>query len=330
MATEHKEARKPRARFGLSTALLVVLVIVLAAIIAEFELSSAQITSISSLQLSSKPDTTFSFAGSYYLAYVGSEGSSSAVIYLERQPILLNPVLEINVSSSAGTFVSPTLGNVASMELKLLSAGNGTATISISYVSPSLSIPVSSGGIRVLKHAPVVAPASNSTVSKKNASSSTTTTVSTTTTTVSNVNTTKEKIMAIADNYGLFGTLQDYAAAYSNMSKCTPALYNSTYISYTGSYPSGPSTYYNASSITPHAMTYSINYVNLSTYSIVFSTASDSSITNGTAAIINIDMASDSVSSYKLEGAFSGQTAAGMLSNYINATKIGGYCSIAV
>ncbi|MCL5122855.1 MAG: hypothetical protein M1279_02715 [Candidatus Marsarchaeota archaeon] len=330
MATEHKEARKPRARFGLPAALLVVLVIVLAAIIAEFELSSAQVTSISSLQLSSKPDTTFSFAGSYYLAYVGSEGSSSAAIYLERQPILLNPVLEINVSSPSGTFVSPIMGNVASMELKLVSAGNGTATISISYVSPSLSIPVSSGSIRVLQHAPVIAP-SNSTVSKKNASSSsTTTTVSTTTTTISNVNATKEKIMATADNSSLFNTLQDYVAAYSNMSKCTPALYNSTYISYTGAQPSGAATYYNASSITPHAMSYSIDYVNPSTYSIMFSTASDSSVTNGTAAIIYINMTSGSVSSYKLTGAFSGQTAAGLLSSYLNTTKIGGYCSIAV
>ncbi|MGC8537921.1 MAG: hypothetical protein ACP5MZ_02980 [Candidatus Micrarchaeia archaeon] len=331
MATENKEARKPHARFGLSTILLVVLVIALAAVIAEFEASGAQVTSISSLQLSSKPDTTFSFAGSYYLAYVGTTGNGTATIYLERQPILLNPVLEINVSSSAGTFMSPTLGNVASMELKLLSAANGTATISVSYVSPSLSIPVSSGRIRVLKQAPVVAHPSSSTPPKANTSSSSTnTTVSTTNTTASSVNTTREKIMSIAGSYGLFNTLQDYAAAYSNLSKCTPTLYNSTYISYIGSYPSGASTYYNASRITPHAMPYSIDYVNPLTYSIVFSTTSDSSGTTGTAAIIYINMTSRSVSSYKLEGAFSSQTAASMLSNYVNITKIGGYCSILV
>ncbi|MEM0149951.1 MAG: hypothetical protein QXW10_03590 [Candidatus Micrarchaeaceae archaeon] len=317
---------------GAFTILLIALIVVLVAMIVYSSTSSAPVRSISSLQLSFKPDTTFSFDGAYYLAYVHSvSGKGSAVIYLERQPILLNPILEINVSDTAITFVSPTLGSIASMEIKLLSATNSSATISISYVSPSLSIPTSSSEIRVVQHASIPAPTSNSSSNKpSNASTNTTSLPSTTTTTISSVNTTNETIMRIADSYGLFSTLQDYISAYSNLTKCTPALYNATYLSYLGSYPSGPSTYYNSSSISPHSMAYSIKGVNSTTYSLVFDTVSDFPATTGTAAIIYINPSLGKVTGYTLEGAYSGQTASSMQSNYINYTKVGGYCSILV
>ena len=333
MPPEHKEARNASAHVNVHShvhaeafmILLIVLIVVLAALIIYSSISSAQVKSISSLQLSFKPDTTFSFGGAYYLAYVHSvSGKGSAAIYLERQPILLNPILEINISDAAATFVSPTLSSAASMEMRLLSATNSSATISISYVSPALSIPTSSNQIRVVQ----VQNAKPTNASIK--SINTTSIPSTTTTTISSVNITEEKIMAIAANYSLFKTLQNYTTTYSNLNKCTPAIYNSTYLSHTGSYPYGATSYYNASSITPHYMTYSINYVNSSAYKMVFNTVSNSSVTTGTAAIIYINPSLNQATGYKLEGAYSGQTASGMQSNYVNYTKIGGYCSILV
>lgn len=167
MAAEHREAkRKGHTRVGMPTVLLVALAVALIAIIAYSYSSSHTVTSISALRLSFNPNTTFSFAGAYYLAYVHSvNGSGSAVIYLERQPILLNPILEINVSTSSGTFVSPTLGSMASMSIRLLGATSSSATISISYVSPGLSIPPSSSDIRVLQNA--TTPSSSNTTSTK-------------------------------------------------------------------------------------------------------------------------------------------------------------------
>jgi len=335
MAAEHREAKKGHIRIDVFTVLLAVLVAVLIALIAYSELSNTPATSISSLQLYFKPNTTFSLDGVNYIAYAHSfSGNGTAVIYLERQPVMLNPVLAINVSDTSGTFISPVLGHTATMEMKLISATNRSVRISVSYINPGLSIPVSSASIHVLQHVALPAPTthtSNSTATTNTSSSpSPSNKTSTNTTTVSNVNMTQEKIMAIAKNYSLFTTLQDYAAAYSNLSKCTPALYNSTYDSKVGSYPSGPNSYYNVSNISPYSMSHIIKYVNPSTYSLVFNTTSYSSATTGTAAIIYVDTVNSSISGYKLEGAYAGQTIASMQSNYINYTKIGGYCSVLI
>ncbi len=336
MAQENKNKKAARFRFDFITIILIALVIVLVALMAYYSVSKTGVTSIGLLKLTYNPNATFSLNGGAYIAYVYKvSNSSSASIYLEKEPILLNPILQINISSSSAVFVNPSMGNYASMEIKLISASSSAVDVSVSSVSPSLSIPVSSSDIQVLQHVYVSHAAVNSTSTKPSSNSSiakNTSSTSTTTTTIakSSANTTKEGIMAIAENYSLFKTLQDYASAYSNLSRCTPALYNSTYLLYTGSYPSGASTYYNASAMSPYNLTYSIRYVNSTTYSLVFNTISDSSLTTGTAALIYVDLPGNAVSGYKLEGAYTGLTPSALASTYTNYTKIGGYCSVLV
>jgi hypothetical protein len=239
------------------------------------------------------------------------------------------------VALSKGNMTKVNYGyEYANIGLKLESYNSTSAIVQVTPLFQSLAISPDSQQISYLNYngtleAPGSQPAQNQSTS--------TTTVPTTnttapTTTVPSTNTTLISIDYALYNDSYYAIMMNFTALYANTSQCTPPLYNSTYIRTYSSAPKGPSSYANASSITPTALKQSISKSG-SNYVVEYRAVSNSDITNGQPVVsITIDASTRTIVSDSVDspGIFAGETASELKSAIASAKSIGNACGILI
>lgn len=332
-----KKKAKPM-RLNVWTITLIIAIIVLIAVIAVTTLGNSQTTTISNYVITSNP-STFNLAGSNFVVYLGTSNYNTSHIYLEKSPIPLNPLFEITLTSGSVTALNTNgNGNYANLEVKLISSSGKNATVVMEAINTSLQVPVNQFEVSVVNQVKLnsTAPANNVTTtipkngSTTTTSSTSTTTISPTTTTVNQTQITDAEVVSTLKKNTTYALVLNYSRLYANSVNCTSNLYNTTYISQKSTFPSGPSTYENASLFTPTALTLNVTSNGNNRYTALYGTVAQSNLTSGPAASFGVNLQSNTVVNDTLEGGIFSVGYTVLYHVYENATAIKNACGIVI
>ena len=278
--------------------------------------------------------TVFSVNSQQYVISLASTSmhSGKAYIHISRLPIFLNPLL--NVTLTLNNITKINAGTVyTNMGVQLLSLGQNSITVKVTPLYTSLKINPDSQDISTITGTlynsgqQPTGPATSVTTTV--AGTSTTTTM--TTSTVKTTNATAQSINTTLRQNDLYGLLLNFSVLYTNVSKCTPSLYNSTYTRVHSTVPLGQHAYKNESPYVPYNLSYSIESAGNGNFNAVFKTKTANSLFNNIiAATITVNPQSETTTNETLSGAFEGLTYTELLNNYNTAISVGGACGVEV
>ena len=329
--THHHVHRKRHRTTKYLIAIAVIIVIAIAVwLVYSFSGTSANISAAHNLTVTSA-GVPFMLEGSQYIISLAGSAHGTVYIYLSKTPLFVNRMAK--VALSVGNITKVNYGyEYANIGLKLESYNSTSAIVQITPLFQSLAISPDSQLISYLNYNGTSE--SSGSVPTQNQSSPgnqiATTTVSQTkttvpTTTVPSTNTTLASIDYALYNDSYYAMVINFTALYANTSQCTPSLYNSTYIRTYSSAPKGPSSYVNASSITPSALKQSISKSG-SNYVVEYTAVSTSDITNNSPAVsITIDASTRTTVSDTIDnpGIFAGETASELKGAIASAKGVG-------
>lgn len=253
-----------------------------------------------------------------------------AYVLITKYPTFINPLL--NVTLTLGNITKVNAGsNYSNMGLYLESLNANSITVKISPLSPSLQISPSSQYIRTIQTslgAKSSRQSQSSSVSTTIVSTTVGSSTSTAATTTIAQNTTQMEIMAALkmDNY--YALIQNYSVLYANTSKCTPLLYNTTYVELFGHLPNGQNSFANVSAISPYNLSSSTMNAGKGNYYVNY-TAKTETFGNLPAVSILVNASTSTALQNNIVsgGIFSGLSLAQLRANYITAST-GGACEI--
>lgn len=280
----------------------------------------------------------FSINSAQYLISLStvSLGSGKAYVHVSKLPVFVNPLLNVTLTLNNITKVNAG-STYADVGIQLLSASANSITIKVTPLSESLQIAPDSQYISVISgtlynsgQSTSVQASTSTTIgatTTKGAGSTATTSSATTTVTV---NTTAVNINAALKQNQLYGLLLNFSVLYTNTSKCTASLYNSTYLNVHGSLPKGSVSFANVSPFVP----YNLSRVTKSTngyYEAVFTAKTeDPSFNNSVAATITVNPTTKATVNQSITGVFQGLNYSQLSKNYVRALSVGGACAVDV
>ena len=334
----HTRRRRPRAIKYLIAIAAIIVIAMAVWLLYSFSGASANITAAHNLTVTSA-GVPFMLENSQYIISLAGSAQGTEYVYLSKTPVFVNRMARIALSE--GNITKVNYGyEYANIGLKLESYNSTSAIVQITPLFQSLAISPDSQQISYLNYngtseASGSQPIQNQSTSSNQVASTTTVSVTKTTistTTVPSTNTTLVSIDYALYNDSYYAMMLNFTSLYANTSQCTPSLYNSTYIRTYSSAPKGPSSYANASSITPTALKTSISKSG-SNYVVEYTAVSNSDITNNqpvvsiTIAASTRTIVSDSIDS---PGIFAGETASELKSAIASAKSVGNACGILI
>lgn len=333
---------------------LIVVGIIIIAILAWLILylfgGSSTVISSSYTATLTKQGSSFIIGGTQYVialsSYSNSIDNGSATIYISKSPLFINPMLGVLVNRQNATRVNYG-SKYADMEFELIGANSIYAKLIITPLSQSLQITPDYSMISYVNNS--YSKAKNTLLSNSSKSTTPTTTAtstsgSKTTSTIqsqtsstpqgstspqsSPQNSTQAAIKVALSHDPLYALALNFTSIYANSTKCTPSLYNTTYINQNHSSPKGPSTYQNVSVATPYALVYSQKYAGSGNYNIEYTALTKSSELNNSLTFkIVVNVSSQNVLSDVISGIFTG-TSQSELSQALSQTEsVGNSCA---
>lgn len=256
--------------------------------------------------------------------YLAQASNSSAIIYIGKSPLLLNSIALINLSSGIGASLSLSGSGSADLGIALVSSNPKSATITLTYIpkdfgvgqSPNIKT-FSAGALGAFGGSSAGSPAATTTIQNPPATKAATISA---TTTVQNAN---PSAQALADaNKTDIGQL---AVGFNKVFQkenvlCTQSIYNNEFAATFGSAPSGPTTFKNASLVTPQGIISSESEVGTGIYNITYSESVASG--NRQFAIVEYSLTGQNIVSSAFKGDF-GLNYNAVFSNYttLNTTS---------
>jgi len=335
LMADFKPRRPGKQRNNITVRLIeIVVALVIIYAIAEFAIGATAVTQISSPKNVTFTNATslFMISGNEYAASVASSTPSSVQLYVTRVPAFENPTFYITLYIDNTTNFNGTAGKYANMQFKLLSTGSKSAVIEITPIPSTIVLNPTAARITVVGSTltPVAVGG------KVNITTTATTTVASTSTMASSSTTSIPgqaggylKAQSILASSKYFSLMNNYTILYKNTQNCTPSTYNLTFQAYHHSAPTGPSSYSNVSYVTPYSISLNITNSTTSTYYAIYTTLSHSTITTGSALILNISVIAGDLAGETFRGAFYGLSYTTLSDNYATAKGLGA-CGILV
>jgi hypothetical protein len=275
--------------------------------------------------------TIFTLQGGEYSTSLVSYSPSATQISLTRQPTFLNPTFYVTLYNGSSTKVNGA-GQYANIQIALDSASNSAAQVTITPIAASAlatpdssRITVASTSLTPFGGAGGVQPQSTTTVTQSQ--STTTVTQSQSTTTVAQSSTTTiagtgyyNTAVAILHQNEFYGLMLNYTALYASDTGCSPAIYNQSYDTKYGSYPTGPTDYHNLSTHTPTAMTLNITNTTTSAVATYIAAVANQSF-SGPAIVIKMNLQSKLITGTVVEGVYQDLNYSSLLNGYTYATS---------
>jgi hypothetical protein len=311
-------------------ALAIIIIIIIAALAAILRGNGfIPLATEKSIILTQAP-TLVDMKGTYFSLNLASYTNSTAKVYVSEFPIFVNQEAEVSLSIGNTTHIG--LGTKYSdLGIRLNSISTGKLNVTLIPIDPSLGIAIDSGKIVYINSLPAVQNSSSPIkIIITNSTSTAPSSISTvSTTTIKPVNNTS-KVMSVVEKSIWYPLMLNYSQAYANTSACTPQLYNSSYIAYHSSAPSGPNTYQNVSIFVPYKMNSTITSVGGNEYADIYTAYSHSAHTTGEALAISVNISSMTISSVVLSGVFQGDNYTTLYNGYRKSISIGNACGIEI
>jgi hypothetical protein len=302
------------------------IIIIIAIIVALLGLAGGALIINSPTQLTLTSNPSVIKLGNYqYTLYLHGmqKKSGIAYIYIGRSPVFINPILNVTVILYNYTKVNAGT-QYANMEIRLDSMSNTSATVTITPLQEYLAeTPDSSRIIMISGPSLNLVSPNTTTIAQGSAPVSVTTTIP-------QVQNPGQKVLNYLAESEYYGLMKNYSNYYGNTVNCTGALYNNSYFGYYHSRPSGPTSFQNATLITPYSLNLSINKGANGNYNATYVTKSDSSVSTGVAMNIVINFTSGKILNVTYKGAFKDQNYSTLSEGLFGASQIGNACSILI
>ena len=325
--------RKKRAIMLKKVSAIAAVVIILAAIIAAWvyvATSSATVHYVSpsaSVTLAHNGMFYFRLPGNTntYLVTLENSSNGGALLYLTQLPVLNNPISAVFIFPNEGINLSLEGTTVADIHISLIGSNASYAKLSLEPVDPSLGIKAAS--------VPVIAPMIfieqalyTGNVSVVTTTASSTSTSTTVLTTVPSSSLPVAQLMQLVNNTSPGILMNGYKALYEKDRACSAGVYNATYYKYYNSYPSGPNSFANVSTMIPIDMNITVSKVGGDIYSATYSTVSRSPSSSGPAFTIAMNITNGQIESAVFEGIFRGLNYTQINAAYQFQNSIQNYC----
>ncbi len=309
--------------------LLVVLVLVIVAGAAAayfiFSNGTVGIGSAKTLAIGSIPTVIRIGSYQYTIAFHGqNSGGSTAYLYVGRSPVLMNPTLNVTVPLNSTTNINWGTSGYAVMQIKLDSINGQHAYVTVTPLQSSLSIPVDYNRIKV------IGAAAGSYQGSAGSTTNSTPKTTSTTTTINQTLSAQQRAMQVLQSNEWYPVMVNETTLYANTTKCTPSVYNSSYIGVNSHAPQPPLDYWNVSTIAPYAITLNLTNAGKGNYAATYSTLSQSSYTTGRALQLIINISTSSVVNVTESGIFQGLGFSDIQSIVQRAQSVGNACGIEV
>ncbi len=347
-----RKGRHRRGRAGIGGKLLLVGIVIVIILIAGFAYyfmgGPINIGGPTTVALSGR-GSELSISGKSYVATLEgyNNDTQTAYVYVTSVPVFLGPILNVTLHQNSTVKVNYN-SQFAIMQMRLVSAGRGSAEVQISPLAASLQVDpdyqyighpsVSLPGLHINVTTTVPA-ASTTTVAATSNGPSVTTTVmaATTTTTISAANSTQLAINAALASDPSYALMLNYSSIYSAVSGCTPTLYSNSYFERFAALPTGQVDYYNMSYETPTGLAQKTVSQGGGRYNVEFLALVNDPQFNGTAALtISLTVAQSgsstvaTVNSNQFGGIFAGATYSSLLSEYTQTRLVNNACAALV
>jgi len=257
-----------------------------------------------------------------------------AQVAITRLPAFINSQYYAYLYLYNSTYIA-TSGPNSDVKLYLTALTNTSATVAVSAVPAGSATPPTQSRIQIVSTG-LVSPgtAANGTlIAITTTSSVASTTTIAATTTVASKNTTEQlQAYAILQKNGIDGLMKNFSRLYSNASSCGAVSYNTTYNTYSHTFPTGAATYSNVSKLVPDGINLTFTKVSdtsyIATYNAVY--APGQAFKTGPAVIVNINLTASAVTGTVFTGLFKDDSYATVQSIYTSANKLGMPCGVLV
>ncbi|MCL5434078.1 MAG: hypothetical protein M1538_03870 [Candidatus Marsarchaeota archaeon] len=252
--------------------------------------------------------------------------TTQAVLAITKLPIFVNPTMLIQIPFNNFTDVNLS-SKYSTLRIKLSNVSNNHFVVDLIPIPSSLletptvqrilfvNNTVPNFGTAPITAIKPISITTNKTTTNKNITS----TSNSSSTQTSNFDK-AENLLKVSTYYPI---MVNYTKMYANESNCTATKYNNTYYNLEGIFPNGTDTYQNITAITPYKLTLNITNSTPSLYDAVYTAYSHSSISNGIALIITMNVISDDIISSTTENAFLSTNSISLESAYMRENRIG-------
>jgi hypothetical protein len=302
------------------------IIVVIVVIVALLSLAGGALIINNPTQLTITSNPSVVKIGNYqYTLYLHGvqQKAGIAYIYIGRSPVFINPILNVTVLLYNYTKVNAGT-QYANMEIRLDSVSNTSAIITITPLQGYLAAAPDSGRIVTISAPSLNLVSPNTTTIAQGIAPTTVTT------TIPQAQNPEQKILSYLMESEYYGLMENYSHYYANTVNCTGALYNNSYFGYYHSRPAGPTSYQNATLITPYSLNLSINSGAGGNYNATYSTKSYSSVSTGLAMDVVINFTSGKILNVTYKGAFKDQNYSTLSEGLFGASQIGNACSILI
>ncbi|MHB1829770.1 MAG: hypothetical protein ACYCO0_00035 [Candidatus Micrarchaeaceae archaeon] len=296
-------------KIGFGTIVIMAIAVVVAiGLVLGFSASAPTISTTSTVTILKNASYDFFIPSDHNVssAYLVQSSNSTAIIYVGKSPLLLNSIALINLSSGQGVSLSLSGSGSADLGVALVSSTPKSATVTLTYIPKNFRV-TQSPNIKILSAGSFGAYAGSSATSP---SAATTVQVSTTakattipaTTTVQNANRTAQAMVDVNKTdigqlaIGFNKVFQKESVA------CTQSIYDNEFAATFNTAPSGPTTFKNASLVTPQGIISSAAAVGTGIYNVTYSESVASG--NRLFAIVEYNLTGQSVLSSVFKGDF--------------------------
>lgn len=327
--------RKPTTMIVVAIIIIAVAVVVLLSLGGVNRISQSQTFIIK--QGSSLQFTLPSYQSTFSI-YLNNVTTSVAGILVSQSPVLSGTIVSFSIYNGSTLNISTEGLSQANLQVKLLSSNSTYAKLELTPVPSGLTIQTSN---YVLTSQPASIPQNSLSNAQSTIITTTATTVQTTTQTTTKSSNSSQQITTpttttssisqsviteVGNTY--IGTLvSNLNALYSELSQCTPSLYNQTLISQAHQQPVGPLSYANSSEVTPTSISSTIKGPFSYGYSVNYTSVSKSKLTSGLAISMDLNATSGTISNIKFSGIFEGQNYTDIENSYNFQSGIGNACA---
>ncbi len=263
------------------------------------------VSSSQQLSLSMNGTEYFSLPGnsSINVLFLSHSSDSGITLYLTQTPVMAKPIQAISLSRLQSVNASTADTQTADIQIKLLSSNSSAATLSITPVPAGLAIgaqqfPLVENGGEAYSSTTTVQTTTVQSGSQGSTTTASSTSVATTAATTAQSIPTAQ-IMTVINGSSIGQLLTNFNSLYVQDKACTQSQYNSSYVYYYKSAPSGPYTYYNVSPETPTGFTITIAGTGTDLYNATYAINLPSAPAAQKIVAVQVSTSTYSVVSYK-------------------------------
>jgi hypothetical protein len=334
-----QQQKKPKTKMIL--AVIAVIIIAAIALYAFFvlQVSETVINTPTTVNITQQGNLYSINSNQYFISLSqASLSNDNAHITITKLPVFINPLL--NVSLTLNNITKINVGaNYSNIGLQLLSLTPTSAMVSISPLFPSLQIAPDTNKISVTQttlsnssspsQTQMGTPNATTTLFTTTISATTATTTAQTTTIAVN-NTAQEISTALKEN-DVYALLLNFSVLYANTTRCTPPIYNTSYVRENGNLPPGPSSFANVTPYVPYNLSSTESYSGDGNYDVIYKTKTINSFyNNSVASQLNVNTSAETVTSANFSGVFMDLNYQQLVMNYEQAQTVGGPCGVSV